>query len=728
METMHALAAGAGALAMGAGVLAVTKPKSSDARDRFEIRFPSEVTETQVRAVLAGIAGMRRASQVDLETVVSVERIRYFVTLDSRDVAMFRGHLRGVMPGARLDEAEPADGTDRHVVALDVVGSHLLLSTGGESELVATLLGVVSEVISGEQATYRWQLSPGHAPRLSEAPGKKKGSVPADQVKVLRKKYQGTLLRGQVSVEVEGRFEGAALEVAERIAAIVRGRIIRGSINVRGDSALDRAYRALSNHRPPVYSAEELVGLVGWPVGSPEIPTLQLGTAPQLMPESGIPDQGEGRLIGTSTWPGMKDRKVIQPAEGSLSHTLTVGPTGTGKSTLLTEMAADDMRQNRGLLLIDMKGDTAQDLLARVPEHRVDDVIVLDPAENVAVPGLKVLGGSDPELVADQLLATFKGIFSDSWGVRSDQYLRLGFTTLASERSATLADLGFLFTNQAYRSKLVAGIDDPMLKAAWASFEQLKPGEQAQHLASPLRKVDEVVGRRIVRLVLAQPEPRFDMSEVLAKDRIVIVSLSPGRLGAPAASLIGALVVFEIYKAVLARQALPQHARQPFGVYIDEPKVLTQGSPLPLDSAFELFRSLGVGITLAAQSVSQLGRDLQRAVLANAASLIAFRQSRGDAELLAKELPGVNAEALQHLLRFEAVARIGTGHGQVARPATVKSPAPSEPMVDPTEIRERSAELFGADPVEVDRLLRERHGTGQQVETGQVFGRARRRS
>lgn len=724
MEAVHVLAVGAGVLMLGAGALALTKPADREERQRFHLRFPSEVTDGQVRAVLAGVAGMRRASRVDVETVVYPSTIRYFVAVDRRDEAMFRGHLRGALPGARLDTVEPEDRTERHVFHLDLGGRHLLLSSGEVSESVATLLGVMSELVSEEKLTYRWQLTPTAAPQLS----KDTKSIPKDQVKALTRKYQGVLVGGCLSVEVEGRSSARAFEVAHRIAGVIRGRVVQGQVKVYGDHGWDRVVVAVLRRGPAVISPVELSGLVGWPVGSPELPLLELGTAPQLMAEKSIPAEGRGRRIGLSTWPGAGERMLLQPVEGSQSHSLLVGPTGSGKSTLMVEMAVDDMRQNRGLVLVDMKGDTVEEILARVPEHRVDDVIVLDPAENVAVPGLKVLSGGDPELVADQLLATFKGIFKDSWGVRSDQYLRLGFVTLASDESATLADLGFLFTNQSYRSRLVGQIDDPMLQAAWASFEELKPTEQAQHLASPLRKVNEIVGRKVIRTVLAQPNPRFDINEVLAKGRIVLVSLSPGRLGAPAAGLIGALVVFEIYKAVLARQATPQKHRKPFGLYLDEPKVLTQGSPLPLDSAFEIFRGMGVGITLAAQSVSQLGRDLQRAAMSNAATLVCFRQSRTDAELLAKELPGVTAEALQYLPRFEAVARIGIGHGQVAKPATVKAPAPSAVTTDPMVVRELSAKRFGADPVEVDRQLRERHAAGRQVESEPVFGRIRRQS
>lgn len=610
MEPIELMVIASGAMAAGAGLLALSKPRREMERQRFELRFPSEVTDRQVRAVLAGVAGMRRGAVAELETVVTIESVRYYVALEERDVAMLRGHLKGVMPGARLQEAEPRESTDPERFRIWAGGWDLLLRSEEPAEAAASLLGVMSEVLAGEKVTYIWRLSPGTGARLPEGARRSADNPFApDEAKALRIKHQGPLLAGELVVEVLGQGAGQAVATVNRIAGLLRQRLVRGQIIVDRGGRLERMVRAIKNQRPGLFSSIELAGLIGWPVGSPNLANLELGTAPQLMAQAAIPSGGVGRRFGSSTWPGMEGRQLVQPPVGALSHTLLLGPTGSGKSTLLTELAADDMRQGRGLVLIDLKGDTAEALLGRVPGERLDDVIVLDPAALDAVPGLKVFAGSDPELAADQLITTFKGIFKDSWGVRSDQYLRLGFVTLAHDPAATLADLNLLFTSEAFRSRLVGGIDDPMLKSAWATYEQMKPGEQATHLASPLRKVNEVVGRKIVRAVLAQAEPRFDMSQVLTDAKVVVVSLSPGRLGSPASRLIGALVVFEVYKAVLARQRLPEGQRPSFGLYIDEPKVLTQGSPLPIDSSFELFRGLGVGITLAAQSITQLDRD-----------------------------------------------------------------------------------------------------------------------
>ncbi|MBK8295499.1 MAG: type IV secretion system DNA-binding domain-containing protein [Solirubrobacterales bacterium] len=736
------LALGAGALALGSGVLVLARPRPEPETVRCEIKFATDVTEAKVKAVIAGISGMSRTSQVLLDTEASSEAIRHFIECDRSSLAMLRGHLRGVMPQSRLEELDKdrSDAGWTLATRWRFPGGHPVFRTDATAESISLLLGGVTDLGSGERVMVRWRVSPASTPNLPEASGAKASksrvlfgarTVSTEHLKLLRSKYAGPLVAAELIVVVKAASTGRARQLTSRITTVLRSRVTRGSLRTRSTDRTERQMKTAARSPQARFSPVELAGLLGWPIDSPALPGLNLGTAPQLTPSPAVPTGGKGRTFGTSTWPGMEKRKLTQPVIGAMSHALLLGPTGTGKSTLMTELAAADARGGRGFVLIDMKGDTAESILERIPEHRVDDVIVLDPAEDLAVPGLKVLGDGDPELAADMLLATFKGIFSDSWGVRSDQYLRQGFVTLAHDKEATVADLGFLFTNVAYRQKLISRIDDPMLKAAWAAYDSMRPGEQAQHLASPLRKVNEVIGRKIVRAVLAQTEPRFDMREVLRKGQIVVVSLSPGRLGAPAAQLIGALVTYEVYKAVLARQEIPERARQPFGFYIDEPKVLSQGSPLPLDSMFELFRGMACGITLGAQSITQLDRDLQRAALSNAATLVAFRQGRQDAELLANEISGVTAESMQHLPKFEAVAGIGLGPGDVAPPATIRTSAPSEPTSNPVEVRRRSAELYGSDPEGIDRALRIRHGIDAHngtAATDSPLGRRRRAS
>jgi hypothetical protein len=295
----------------------------------------------------------------------------------------------------------------------------------------------------------------------------------------------------------------------------------------------------------------------------------------------------------------------------------------------------------------------------------------------------------------------------------ADKWLRAALVTLAHDRTATLGDLPFLFSSDPFRRRLTGRLRDPLLKATWAEFEALSPEGRAQQLGSPLGKVNELIGRRVVRAVLAQPKPKWDMGEVLNRGRVVIVSLSPGTIGAPASRLLAALVIHELALSVQARVRIPADKRRPFYVLVDEPRVFSD-IPLHLDSLFELARGLGVGMTISAQSLAALPQELARSVLTNSATLVAFRQNADDAKLLARELPGVSPDELQALGRFEIAARIGLGPGDVSPPVTGRTLAPPEPISDPEQVRRQSAARYGRRPDEVDAALLERHGLSDE--------------
>jgi hypothetical protein len=479
-------------------------------------------------------------------------------------------------------------------------------------------------------------------------------------------------------------------------------------------------------HGGDLLSAVELISHLAWPIGGPRLPGLRLGGAPQLLPDPRIP--ARGRVIGRSTWPGLETRALAQPVAGALSHTLIAGPTGSGKSALAAGLLLSDAAEGRGGLVVDGKGDLVEDFLGRLPAARAQDVIVLDPAEPGPVPGLRVFGrGGDPELTADLVLGVLRDLFAATWGVRSDQWLRAGLVTLGHDPQATLGDLPYLFSDDAYRHRLVGRLEDPLLQATWAAFEAMKPAERSNQLGAPLQKLSELLGRRVLRTVLAQTKPALDLNEAIRRNRIVLVSLSPGRLGAPAARLLGALVVYQLLVAVQARARIAPSKRKAYFAYIDEPQVLGD-IPVPLDSIFQLARGLGVGLTLAVQSLAQLSGPVRSAALTNVATLIAFRQTADDAELLARHLPGVGADELQKLDAFEIVARIGLGGGEIAAPASGRTLPPGPPVNDPAALRRSSAERYGADPTAVDRALAARHAGRGSADGGDVpVGRTRRK-
>lgn len=703
----------------------------------MEVHFGSDVTVEAAVALLTCLASLPRASRVVLEVVGDARGLTHRLHAPQSALDVLRAQLRGVLPSLRFEPAPIEDLGWLVGLRLRWTGTQPVLRTDQVEPTTAALLASFAQLGPREALRLCWILSPTARPPLPQHERQRQAwpwfmprEPSGEHLRALRVKYAGPLLRASALVMAQSEAKPRARQLVGRVIALLRsrgtgwGRLHVRPVRVRPLMRLLRGWQPGS-----VCSPAELAPLVGLPIAAPRIPGLTLSSAPQLMPAVGLPQRG--RVVARSDWPGMEDRLLVQPVVGALSHSLIVGPTGSGKSHVLAGLIEQDMTAGRGCLVLDGKGDLAEDVLARVPPARQADVIVLDPGTNLPLPGLRVFGrGTDPELTADLVLGIFRDLFADSWGVRSDTWLRAGFTTLAHDPQATLADLPFLFSDPHYRARLTGRLHDPLLLDTWASFEAMSPAARTQQLGSPLSKIMEVIGRRVVRGVLAQPDAMLDLRAVLRQRKIVVVALSAGRIGTPAARLIGALVVHELFQAVQGRASLPRDRRWPFFAYIDEPAVLGD-MPVPLDSLFELARGLGVGLNLGVQSLMQLPKEVMQAALTNAATIVAFKQAADDAQLVARELVSLRPEELQGLGRFGVAVRLGLGPGDLAPVATGVTLPLREPVSDSAAVRRASAERYGRTLASVDEALRQRHGlrttAARSPEPDTPIGRTRRR-
>ncbi|MGZ6987260.1 MAG: hypothetical protein ACXVKP_20370, partial [Ilumatobacteraceae bacterium] len=112
-----------------------------------------------------------------------------------------------------------------------------------------------------------------------------------------------------------------------------------------------------------------------------------------------------------------------------------LGPTGTGKSTLLLNAIVSDLDAGAGMIVVDAKGDLVDDVLSRVPGHRRADVIVLDPSDTARPVGLNPLADATnarAEVVVENLVGLLKSLYRSSWGPRTDDILRAALSTLAA--------------------------------------------------------------------------------------------------------------------------------------------------------------------------------------------------------------------------------------------------------------------------------------------------------
>ena len=253
--------------------------------------------------------------------------------------------------------------------------------------------------------------------------------------------------------------------------------------------ASDNLARATRPWRWPLrLRSGQLAAVCGWPIGEPPLPLLGDLHPRQLPPPEGLVQAD--RVIGQASAPGCRQLIAI-PIHDAAFHTHLLGPTGTGKSTVLLSLALADVSAGRGVLLIDPKGDLAIDLLARIPVERHRDVVVIDPT-NPAPVGLNPLAGPAnlAPVTADGVLGTLSALFREHWGIRSADVLSASLLTLARTPGANLLWLPPLLTDPSFRRRIVAAHDDPLGTGAfWAAYESKTPQAQAAEIAPAAQQV-----------------------------------------------------------------------------------------------------------------------------------------------------------------------------------------------------------------------------------------------
>jgi hypothetical protein len=402
--------------------------------------------------------------------------------------------------------------------------------------------------------------------------------------------------------------------------------------------------------QPLRLTPEEALALLAWPVGEADLPGLP-PAHPRLIPPPKTYRAPRERVFALSTAPGPETCVGIG-IEDSLRHTHIYGPTGSGKSTLMLHLIAADIQAGRSVVVIDPKRDLGTDVLTLVPEDRHGDVVVIDPTLPNPV-GINPFAnaGEDAALVADNVLAIFKGLFPSEFGPLTSDTLHASLLTLAANPGSALTDLPSLLTDPTYRRSALRAVDDPVLQGFWAQFDAKSSGQQAAAVSPVLTRLRQFILRPGLRAVVDQSEPRFALEDIVTKPRIVVVTLNKGVLGPKAAELLGSLVVSQLWQLILRRASVPQSKRTPISIYLDEAQ-----SFLHLDSdlgeALEQSRSLGAAWHLAHQHRAQFPDKLLKGIDANARNKIIFGLEDEHAHQAARTT-GLTAEDFSRLPPYE---------------------------------------------------------------------------
>lgn len=333
---------------------------------------------------------------------------------------------------------------------------------------------------------------------------------------------------------------------------------------------------------------------------------------------------------------------------GRRQGTYVVGVTGTGKSTLLLNIALADIEAGDGLCLLDPHGDLTEDLLGRIPPHRCDDVILFDPADIEYPMGLNLFECriDDPrqvDRVASELVGTLHKLFWYSWGPRMENLLRHSILTLIARPGSTFLDLMWLLTDKSFRQQVTLKLADPILRHFWTSQfpEGVKQSSrQRDWIDSSLNKIARFLANPVIRNIVSQPKSSFDIRRIMDEGKVLLVNLSKGRLGEDNSALLGAVLVNKILVSALERAEMPLAQRRKFHLIVDEYQSFATESFPTLQSES---RKFNIDTIVAHQYRDQLD-DLNRGSTLNVGNLIMFRTTGVDGQELAVQFDNTPPE------------------------------------------------------------------------------------
>lgn len=408
--------------------------------------------------------------------------------------------------------------------------------------------------------------------------------------------------------------------------------------------------------------------------------------------------------------PGRAPRVVSIPGCDLARHVYLLGASGSGKSRAMELLVRQHIQSGIGFCVVDPHGDLIRSICAfmciqvrTMGLQTLDRIYLVEPFEDDGIVGLNVLDPLGGQLYphVSELVASFRRLWSSSWGPRLEQLLREALLVLARSGD-TLADLPEFLTNQDCRKQVLQRLNDPFAIAFWA--ERFDPLSDAARLAMAepvLNKIGALLADPRLRAMLGQRTQCLAFRRLMDDGAWVLINLSKGRLR-DASQLLGSVIVAQIQSAAMGRAAVPESDRRAFTLLVDEFQNFRSDE-------FEVLlceaRKYGVRLVVANQVLSQLDGSLQDAVFGNIGTHIVLAVSPKDAGVVTRQLAGerVTAQDLIHLPVGHAVFHQRGKPAQRIRILPVVTPAIEPSVVD--EFMARLRQQHGRSLADVNREL-----------------------
>lgn len=345
-------------------------------------------------------------------------------------------------------------------------------------------------------------------------------------------------------------------------------------------------------------------------------------------------------------WYWSENKEEFQMAkideEDRTTHFYVIGATGTGKTKFLEYLIQQDIEKGKGFGVIDPHGDLIEDIKGYIALQYADrrkiisDRLILinptDPDFTVTFNPLDKISNVSIAEQANELVGSFKKIWSDSWGVRMEDLMRNSLISLG-EAELTLTMLPQFLSKRAFREGVLEKVSHPIAQSYFHRFDTMTDRGQVTWIEPVMNKINAFFADERIRQMFSSNKSSFNLREIMDQKKMLLIKLDKGKLK-DSADLLGSLLMAKIQMAAFSRSDIPQNKRVPFYLYIDEFQNFANESFSVVLSEARKYR---LSLIMAHQTLAQIPTELRSLILGNTGIQVYFRLNRQDAQLLAKE-------------------------------------------------------------------------------------------
>ncbi len=541
----------------------------------------------------------------------------------------------------------------------------------------------------------------------------KPSAVDSTTIDLIRKKIQKPAMEVNIRLiamakeksradEILDNMEGSFSQFTSSMNGLEKKRI-KGKKELK-KIIYDFAFRNFSPRQSCILNLSELTSTYHFPLSHMESPYIKWIKTIEAPPPSELPQSGEV-FLGEAVYRGEKKPVYIASEKDRARHFYIIGQTGTGKSTLMSEMIKQDIESGKGVGVIDPHGDLIEDTLSIIPKERIDDVVLFEPFDRERPCGLNMLEWETPEqrdFAISEMIMIFNQLFDQSMiGPMFEYYMRNAMAALSADKDdiGTIVEIPRMFTDDEFMKKKVSKVSDHMVRDFWLKeWSQTTGQTRSDMMGYVVSKIGRFVADETMRNIIGQQKSGFDLDKIMSGKKIFLANLSKGLTGELNSSLLGMILVSKMQISALRRAKIVEEERVPFYLYVDEFQNFTTESIAVILSEARKYK---LNLILAHQYMPQLKDEIKNAVVGNVGNMISYRIGVDDAEFLERQFsPEFSRFDLGNIDNFQYIIKMMINNN-ISSPFKVAAPFSGKGSKEMAEVARKISKLKYGKPREM---------------------------